>query len=161
MKKGTTTMHHRRILLSVAALALPFVAGACGSDDDGGSSSAAAGGSYCDIVKAADGDKGLNALLDSSDAPTKEAIDAMGKVFSDMAAKAPDAIKSDVESVRDFIKDDMVKIAELDTQTTDPAKLAKMMEDLAPLMKKMEGLEGQMDKIAEFTKTECGVDMND
>lgn len=147
-------MRRRNIALSSLFLTSVLLA-SCGGGD-----SAAGGKSYCEVVKAADKSAKLNTVFEGDEPPTQADIDVVATVFSDMAATAPTGIKTELGEIRDFMKNDLSIMVGLDTKTTDPAELAKMMEKMAPIMTRMEGLEAKMEKVAATTKTECGIDLN-
>ncbi len=148
-------MDRRNTALTGLFIATVALAG-CG----GGSDSVASGKSYCDVVKSADKNANLNTVLDSDQPPTKADLDVISKVFSEMAATAPAEIKTELADMRDFMKNDLSTMVGLNTQTTDPAELAKMLEKIGPITAKLEGLSAKMEKVALVTKEKCGIDLN-
>jgi hypothetical protein len=115
---------------------------------------------FCAIVKEADKDEEFNNLLQGEAAPSKEDIETVGAVYRKMSAAAPAEIKAEMQAASDFINNDLIKIAGLDTATTDPTKQAEIMKVLTPLMAKMTALEAQMKKVSEYSAKNCGVSLD-
>jgi hypothetical protein len=147
-------MLRRNVSLLIVALSASATLSACGSS----TSSGASGKSFCEIAKAADGDKQLANMFNAGSTPTKDDLAKATKLYEDLATAAPAEIKTEMSSARDFVRDDMPKLLDfIEKAKTDPTKMADAAKEVQPLVTKMEGLSAKMDKVSTYAKEKCGV----
>ena len=152
----------KRILATVAAVALGLgLLTACG-DDDGGS---ADGGDYCTDLKAAK--KEVDALKGGDFSSLEKTTDTM----HDLADEAPDAIKEDwdtlvagVDKVVDLLKkagltdEDMANLQ--NGQIPDGVDMTALQDVMTQLQAiDTEEFQAASDRINKHAKDECGVDL--
>lgn len=152
----------RRLLALTVGLVL--FAGAC-SGGGGGGAAGGGTGRYCDAVK---GFQDLQSELESPDvspdASPEEAFDAMRASFrelrgqiEDLGGVAPSSIRGDVNRLVDAA----LELIDIFLEIDDPTDLAGNSDALSRMSELQEEVADAQERVSEFTKTECGIDLDE
>lgn len=151
-------MRRLAVLLLVPVLAL---GAGCGGDDDDVSS----GGSFCDRARLLDRQmQTLEEQFGGDEMPTSEAFDETADAIGDLADGAPSAIKGDLETLSDGVREIAVIFSEIDL--SDPAALSdpENAEKLEQMSERMEALDSEIgdssERIEDYLADECNLDIS-
>lgn len=153
-------MRRLAVLLLVPVLAL---GAGCGGDDD---DDVSASSGFCDRARLLDRQMTtLEEQFGGEEMPSSEAFEETADAIGSLAAGAPSAIKGDLETLEDGVRE----IADIfgDIDLTDPASLTDPdnVEQLEEMGERMEALDEEIGEASERIETylsdECDLDISD